>query len=341
MQDARITLREVAAAAGVHPSTVSRALRRAGSKDAEVPSDVRIREIAKDLGYVPNRNAASLKTLRSTAFGVIVPRLTDVVLSATYDAIERTANDAGFDTFVANSHDDPDEQLRRIELLLGRNVDGLIVGDARLDNANLAALDRRGVNFVLVNRRQPGRLSVTCDDYRGGWLVGEHLAQLGHKRVAIISGPRWASTAVDRLTGCVDALESHGITVDSAMRMFKGFDVSDGAEGARALLARPKPPTAIFAANDTCAVGVMGVLRELGLRVRDDVAVVGYNDIDICASLAVPLTTVSSPFREMGTYASQTLLALVDGKTVSSTILQPQLVVRASTDDRIASVSHR
>ncbi|ANI40914.1 LacI family DNA-binding transcriptional regulator [Mycolicibacterium vaccae] len=331
MQADRVTLKVVAEAAGVHPSTVSRALRRTTGKGADDPNSVRIREIAKSLGYVPNANAASLKTHRSTAFGVIVPRLTDVVLSGTYDAIEHTANAAGFDTFVANSHDDPAEQLRRIELLLGRNVDGLIIGDARLDNDNVAGLDRRGVKFVLVNRRKPGQLSVTCDDYRGGWLIGEHLADLGHQRVGIITGPRWASTATDRLSGCVDALESRGVVVHPDMRLHQGFDAADGAAGARTLLTAEQRPTAIFAANDASAIGVMGVLRDFGMRVRDDVAVVGYNDIDLCASLPVPLTTVRSPFREMGTIASQTLLSLVEGRSVSSAMLQPQLVVREST----------
>ncbi|KWX66219.1 LacI family DNA-binding transcriptional regulator [Mycobacterium sp. NAZ190054] len=340
MQAERVTLKVVAEAAGVHPSTVSRALKRTGGNSADDATSVRIREIAKSLGYVPNANAASLKTQRSTAFGVIVPRLTDVVLSATYDAIEHAANFAGFDTFVANSHDDPAEQLRRIELLLGRSVDGLIIGDARLDNDNMAGLDRRGVKFVLVNRRKPGQLSVTCDDYRGGWLVGEHLADLGHERVGIITGPRWASTAVDRLSGCVDALESRGILVPPEMCLHQGFDAADGAAGARALLTGEHRPTAIFAANDASAIGVIGALRDFGMRVREDVAVVGYNDIDLCASLAVPLTTVRSPFREMGTVATQTLLSLVEGRPVSSTMLQPVLVVRGSTST-VASAESR
>ncbi|MCZ4080444.1 substrate-binding domain-containing protein [Rhodococcus sp. H36-A4] len=330
--ESTVTLKTVAQAAGVHISTVSRALRRVAvdHRGASV-GDLKLFQLAQDMGYVPNPNAASLTTKKSTAFGVLVPRLTDVVLSAMYDAIEETANRAGYETFVANTHDDPVQQRRRIDLLLGRNVDGLIFGDARLDSANLDDLARRGVKFVLISRRYPGMISATCDDFRGGWLAGEHLARLGHTRVGIVSGPSWASTGIDRLQGCVAALVDAGVDVPDEYIREEGFDPAAGRRGAEALLALPEPPTAIFATNDFSAIGVLGVLREHSLLPGRDIGVVGYNDISICAELTVPLTTIRSPHREIGVRATEMLLAVTHGLPVSSVALSPDLIVRQST----------
>lgn len=327
-----VTLRTIAEAAGVHVSTVSRALRRAATPGADVSAaDARIMALAKELRYTPNPNAASLTTNRSTALGVLVPHLTDVVLSMVYDAIEGEADRAGYETFVANTHDIPTEQVRRFELLLGRRVDGLILGDAHLDGTNLAELERRKVRFVLVSRRSPGRLSVCGDDYRGGRQVGEHLAALGHTEVGIIAGPPWASTSVDRVNGCIDGLAAAGVEVAPHNILELGFDAVHGHDGARQLLTQSRPPTAVFAVNDFSAIGVMGALRELNLRPGRDVAVAGYNDIPVAGELMVPLTTVRSPMEEMGVRAVQTLLAVLHGLPTSSTTLPTELIAREST----------
>jgi LacI family transcriptional regulator len=316
-------------------------LRRAATPGAEVSvADARIVALAKELRYTPNPNAASLTTNRSTALGVLVPHLTDIVLSLVYDAIESEADKAGYETFVANTHDVPAEQVRRFELLLGRRVDGLILGDAHLDGTNLAELERRKVRFVLVSRRSPGHLSVCGDDYRGGRQIGEHLASLGHSEVGIIAGPRWASTSVDRVNGCVDALAAAGVEVPPANILELGFDAEHGHKGAAQLLTQPKPPTAIFAVNDFSAIGVMGALREMARRPGRDVAVAGYNDIGVAGELMIPLTTVRSPMEEMGVRAVQTLLAVLYGLPTSSTTLPTELVVRESTTGVTQVVDH-
>lgn len=328
------TLRDVAEAAGVHISTVSRALRRAtagGSSTRTRQADQKILQIAEDLGYTPNPNAASLTTNKSTALGVLVPHLTDIVLSAIYDTIESSANRAGYDAFVANTHDDPEAQKRRINLLMGRRVDGLILGDAHLDGTNLHELERRRVQFVLVSRRSPGFLSVCGDDYQGGWQVGEHLASLGHDRVGIVAAGSWASTSFDREQGCRDALAEKGIEVTDDYVVHTGFDAEEGHRGAAQLLELPKPPTAIFAVNDFSAIGALGALHQAGARPGHDVGVVGYNDIPIARELPVPLTTVRSPYQEMGSRAVEILLAVLHGLPASSLTLPTRLIVREST----------
>ncbi|WP_420039149.1 LacI family DNA-binding transcriptional regulator [Gordonia sp. MP11Mi] len=324
-----MTLKDVAEAAGVHASTVSRVLRRPATAPSE--SDLRIRQLAEDLGYVPNPNAASLTTNRSSAFGVLVPQLTDIVLSRVYDAIEATANEAGYESFVANTHDDPEVQARRRELLIGRSVDGLVIGDARLDDESLPALTRRGIPIVLVNRRYPGLLSVTCDDNRGGRLAGAHLADLGHTRIGVITGPAWSSTGLDRLAGFRAALAERRIPLDDDHVIHRGFDVMDGHAGTRALLEQDPGITALFVANDDAAIGAIGALREVGLIPRRDVSVVGYNDIPAASNLAQPLTTIRSPYSTMGRQACETLLAARNGLPVSSIVLQPELITRETS----------
>lgn len=329
---AAVTLKTVAKAAGVHTSTVSRALRRVAHDGAAAnPRDVELAELARTMGYVPNPNAASLTTRRSMAFGVLVPRLTDTVLATVYDALEETANRAGYATFVSNTHDDPEEQRRLVSQLLGRAVDGLIIGDARLDNDNIARMREHGADVVLVSRRSPDAVSVTIDDVAGGRIAGEHLVALGHRRIGLVCGPLYASTAADRLDGFRAALAAGGVVLPSERIYEEGFDVAAGRRGAQWLLDRPDAPTAIFAMNDDCAMGVLGVLRERGLTPGREVSVLGYNDIPISRELTVPLSTVGCPIREMGMRAAETMLALVHRLPVSSVMVQPTLVARATT----------
>lgn len=326
-----VTLQQIADLAGVHVSTVSRILRAPNSSSASAET---VRGIARELGYRPDWNAASLRTQQSKTIGVLVPRLTDHVLAAVYDAVELTANGLGFETFVANTHDDVTEQRRRVDLLLSRRVDGLVLGDCHLDGSNLAYLDSQGIPYLLVNRRSGTALSVTADDLHGGRLVGRHLVAAGHRRIGIVTGPSHASTAVDRSDGCREAARELGVLIGDDDVVSTGFNVADGREGAELLLQQPNPPTAIFAANDFTAIGVLGVLRDRGLQPGLDIAVVGYNDIPLAAELTVPLTTVSSPMEEMGRQAVESLMQILGGGDPLSQTLAPALVIRQTSPSK-------
>lgn len=328
----RITLRVIADLAGVHPSTVSRVLRRAASgRLPGSPNDLRITRIASELGYVPDPNAASLKTNRTHAIGVLVPRLTDTVLALIYDSVEATANAAGYETFVANTHDRPEEQLRRMRLLISRRVDGLILGDAHISGNNLSYLSHLSTPFVLMNRRSPGHLSVTCDDFQGGHLVGEHLASLGHNLIGIVAGAEWASTSIDRIAGCIAGARTYGVKIPRRRIITTGYDTDAGRVGTDLLLKQAPPPSAIFALNDFAAIGAMGALRARGLVPGRDVAVVGYNDLALCAELPISLSSVRSPLEEMGMKATEALLSLLQGGAPRSLTLAPTLEIRESS----------
>lgn len=328
-------MRTIAERAGVHVSTVSRALRpdtpTAELTGVSAAAAERIRAIADEVGYRPDPYAASLTTRRTRAFGVLVPQLTDVVLATIYEAIDEYATEHGYQTMVANTHDKLDEQRRRIDLLLSRRIDGLVLGDAHTDGAFLREVAATQLPFVLVNRRAEGYVSVTGDDSSGGRMVAQHLAELGHERIAIVAGLPWASTGVDRTRGCRDWLAEHGLPVPDDYVQPSTFHPAGGRAAAEQLLDLRPRPTAVFAVNDNTAIGVMGAARDRGLRVGADLAIVGFNDISTAAELPVPLTTVRNPLVRMGRLAAELLFARMAGDPVESVRLEPTLVVRAST----------
>lgn len=153
---------------------------------------------------------------------------------------------------------------------------------------------------MLVSRRAGTHPSVTCDDYRGGRMVAEHLLSLGYRRVGVIAGEPFASTGIDRTAGFLDAYREEGVDVPAELVINSRFDTVGGHDAAARLLAVRPPPTALFAVNDFAAIGAMGAVREQGLQVGSDVSVVGFNDVSLARELPVPLATVSSPMHEMG-----------------------------------------
>ena len=203
-----VTLQSLARQLGLNVSTVSRVLN--GSEDdargAAAPGTVeRIRALAAELRYQANPHAASLKTRRSRSIGVLVPRLSDMVLATIYEGVDEAAAEHGYLTFVSNTQDQPDKQRKLIDMALARRVDGLILGDAHSGpdaspNPLLAEL-ARGVPFVLVSRHADAHCAVTCDDIEGGRLAARHLLDMGHRRIAVMTGEPYASTGRDRTAG--------------------------------------------------------------------------------------------------------------------------------------------
>ena len=235
-----VTLHAVAERAGVHPSTVSRALRR--DVDDTHPTTLRVRAVAQELGYTPAYAGSALRTGRTHAVGVLVHRLTDVVQAMTFEAIDDAALEAGYQAIVATTYDDPDEQRRRAELLLTRGVDGLVLGDAHLDGGYADWLAERGVPLVLVIRGAPAHVSVTVDDRLAGRLVGGHLADRGHRTVGVLAGLDWSSASTERAAGALEALRDRGAAPDAELVEPCGLDVGSGRAGMTRLLGAPARP---------------------------------------------------------------------------------------------------
>jgi len=330
----RVTLRTIAELSGVHVTTVSRVLSPApqpGARAASTATSSRIKAFASELGYVPNPHATGLRSQRSNLIGVLAPRMSDVVFALIYEGLEDAAGERGLHTFVTNSRDNPQKQRDKIEMLLARRVEGLIIGDAASDARAVDDLDRRGVPFVLVNRHAGGHPSATCDDYLGGRLAAEHLLELGHEKPAVIAGEPFASTGIDRTAGFVDRYAEAGLAIKQEWVRHSHFDVQGGREAATQLLRDGSRPTAIFAVNDFAAIGALGPLREAGIQPGRDIALVGFNDIPLAAELPVSLTSVHSEMNEMGRRAVDLLAERLAGRPTKSIRLAPWLVVRESS----------
>jgi len=326
-----VTLKGLAQELGLSPSTVSRVLNDSAgveSRWASPETNRRILELASELGYAKNPYAASLRTARSRMIGVVVPRLQDYVLATIYEGIDEAAAEHGYVAVVANSMDDPASHDLRVRKLLDRRVDGLILGDTPFDGSTLAAIEREDIPFVLVNRRSPGYTSVTCNDYLGGRLAGERIAQLGVRKIFLLAGKAEMSTSIDRTAGFTDVLAEHGIELPPDHIATGGFDASAGEEDTRRLLETAGTPEALFAVNDFAAIGALGVLRERGLSVPEDVKVIGYNDTPLASGIG--LTTIHSPMHQMGRRGLELLLQTMAGGVAESLQLDPELVIRTS-----------
>lgn len=331
----RVTILDVAAAAGVSKSTVSRILdERLPRSDSDTAR--RVRKVAEELGYIRDVSAASLRRGRTMTVGVIVPRLTDTVMAMLYEAIAYACKRTGQFAIVATTEDKPDAGREAAETLLNRGVDGLVLATSRLDDDFPSELQTRGVNFVLALRTDGKSASAIGDDRLGGYLAARHLIDLGHRRIGLISGPSYASSARGRLSGYRDALSEAGIGFDESLVAESTFGIDSGAEAAERLMSLQERPTAIFAVNDNTAIGALSTLSRRGLSVPDDISLVGYNDVPIVSSLPVPLTSVRVPFDQIAR-AALDLLSKDAGGKAETIVATPTLFPRRSTASPPAS----
>lgn len=332
MTDGPVTLREVALRAGVHPSTVSRALDPLRAVHLRAETVRRVTSAAEALGYEPNPWARNLRTRRSRMVGLVMPRLGDVVLADIFESAEDRARERGYQAVTASSRDVPTVQEVLVQRLLDQRMDGLLLATPRVGDPMLQRLHERGVPFILVNRTSGDYPSVRGDDELGGYLATQHLLMRGHRRVGIIVGPLAVSTSAGRLAGYQRAHNDFGLDVDPALMVeVADFAAQSGAQAAGRLLSRRNAPTALFCVNDSTAIGAMSVARDLGLAVPRDLSVVGYNDTAIAALLPVPLTSVSLPLGGMGKEAVDLLIDLIEGGTPDSILHTPRLIARASS----------
>lgn len=325
----RITLLDVAKAAGVSKSTVSRILDER-LPTANNPSARRVREVAAKLGYVRDLAAANLRRGSTGQIGVIVPRLTDTVMAMLYESLAKAAARNGQFTIVATTDDNPDAGRAAAEALIRRGVDGLILSTARIDDHFTDELRARGIPFVLALRQNGQSSAAIGDDPLGGYLATRHLLDLGHRRIGLITGPDYATSARGRCEGYCKALEEAGVPLLSNLIVPSTFSIESGEIAAEKLLGQKDRPTAIFAVNDNTAIGALSAIARAGLSIPNDISLVGYNDIPIVSRLPVPLTTVKVPFDHIAEMALQLLNdAVEDANEVR--VATPSLIPRKST----------
>lgn len=329
-REGKPTLKSIAEAAGVHPSTVSRALM--GKPGTRIPAATiaRINRAARELNYEPNPWAQSLRTQRAMMVGLAIPRLTDVVLAQMFEAAQWRARDYGYQTITVSAEAEGSHGAA-VKGLIDRRVDGVILATATLRDAFLPEIERLGVPFVLLNRSSRDYPSVCGDDRLGGYLATRHLIATGHTRIGHISGPMNSSTGKFRAQGYKQALQEAGIPFDPSLVAKGDFDVDSAQVAAEALLSLPDRPTAVFAVNDVSALATMAVARKHGLRIPDDVAIIGYNDSDVSSLLPIPLSSVRVPLLDMGRLAVDLLMRRINGEEIGSVLMTPELVLRESS----------
>jgi LacI family transcriptional regulator len=334
-----VSIDTIAEALGVHRSTVSRAL--SDRSDHRIPAETveRIRQMAVQMNWAPNPWARSLTTHRTMTLGLLIPRLSDVVLATIFEAAEVEARKFGYYTLTVSSQDDPDETLRLASALVDRRIDGVMLATSNIVDETPAFLASEKIPFILINRSNSDYLCVRGDDELGGHMAVEHLLDEGHRRIGMISGPMTVSTAIYRRQGYLRALESRGVPADERYIVGSSFQAKDGYLAARELLRMHHSPTAIFAVNDSVAIGAMSAAREAGVRVPEDLAVVGYNDSAVASLLPTPLSSVRMPLSLMGKKGVEMLISMVDGTTPppqEDVLFTPELIVRQSSDLRVA-----
>lgn len=326
----KVTLHDVAAAAGVSKSTVSRVLdERLPRSESETAR--RVRQVAADLGYVRDVSAASLRRGRTMTIGVIVPRLTDTVMAMLYEALARACARSGRFSIVATTNDEMEADRVAAETLLRRGVDGLVLATARSGDDFPQRLTERGIPIVLALRTDGRNLSSICDDVLGGYLATRHLLDLGHRRIGLIAGPSFASSARGRVDGYMQAMTEAGVAVDPAWVAESSFRIESGAEAMQSLMACAPRPTALFAVNDATALGALSTLAKLGLTVPRDISVVGYNDIPLVSHLPTPMTSVRVPYDQIAAAALDLLVEGPSGDDDRIRVAMPTLIPRRSS----------
>jgi len=336
MPDPPVTLRDVAARAGVHPATASRALNPETRILVSEDTARRVLDAAAELGYHPNPVARSLRTRRSHTVGVLIPDLNNPLFPPIVRGLEDRLAAAGYVALIGNTDSDDERERMVFEQMRARHVDGLVLATARLHHPLLAEAARAEIPVVLINRlaQDYSFPSVSVDNERGVRMAVAHLSALGHRRIAHIAGPQEMSTGLSRYRGFVSAMESARLPIDDDLIVFaKAFTVEEGLRCSRLLLERGTGCTAIAAGNDMLAVGCYAALDDAGLSCPDDISVVGFNDMPFIDRLRPPLTTIRFPHYQVGTEAAQLLLERIaeHASPVKILYLAPELVIRGST----------
>jgi len=333
------TIKQIADAAGVHPSTVSRALDP--KKRHLVADDVakKIAAQAATLGYQPNRLAANLRLGRSDLIGVLLPDIANPVFAPILGGITEVLSAEGYAPIVADAGNASSHQISFVERLLSQRVDGLILATVSRDDELVGFCIQRGLPVILVNRSEARDRdsSVVSDDHVGMRLAVDHLVALGHRRIAHVAGPLSTSTGTLRLDGFVSAMAEHGL--NGLVCEAAAYSREAGARAAVDLLTATPDISAVVAANDLLALGVLDALKARGLRCPEDISLVGHNDMPLMDVVWPPLTTVRIEHRDMGRIAANMLVeAIKSGSSeIRHVVLRPELVVRQSTAPRADS----
>ena len=327
-----MTIAEVARRASVSIATVSRVLNN-------VPRGVgaalrkRVLKAAQELDFRPNALARSLHQKRTHTLGLLITDIANPYYAGITRGIEDVSRRLGYALFICNTDRDPAAMAHYIEVLREQRVDGIIIGGGGTPGRrHFQALHHRGIPAVLIGRYDVPLPAVRIDNLKGGWEAATHLIRLGHRRVAILSGPDTSTSIQDRMKGYQRAILEHGLSLPDGWILRGDLRPASALELAGRLLSARQRPTAILAANDQMAIATIRAALKLGLRVPEDLSVVGFDNIELASYVSPALTTMGLPLYQMGVAAAEIAIRLLAGTSGKEEAwFTPELIVREST----------
>ncbi len=326
------SIKDIARKAGVSHSTVSRALHHSPLIGNETAA--RIRAIAKSSGYVPSAVARSLVSRTTRTVGVVVTSIADPFIGEVVDGIESTANEHRYSVILANSHANPELEIKVVDSFSERRVDGILVTASRVGALHGKRLAGTNVPIVLINNQHPGDFahSVGIDNIAASRAIVTHLLDLGHRRIAYVGDRSGYQSDTERFSGYRTAMKSRRVAIRPELVVRGDGKPAEGELTANQLFRLRDPPTAIFCYNDMTALGVLRAAGIRGLRVPADLSIAAFDDLLVSSYTCPPLTTIRQPKQEMGRRAMSILLQLLKGEKPESRIKLPgELIVRGST----------
>ena len=339
------TIRDVARLAGVSLATVSNVLNQ--TRPVAADTAARVMRAVEALRYAPHAAARSMRRRGSGLIGLILADITNPFFTALVHAVERAASTAGYSVLLCNSDEDLQREQQHLELLRTQRVDGIILAaTGHPSRGRAAALGQLRVPVVLVDRafNEFGLDAVMLDNRRAALDATRHILSFGHRRVAMLSGPVAMSTGAERLQGYREALLEAGVAYDETLVRDAGFREERAYEAARELLSAPKRPSAVFAANNLIAIGLMRAIADLQLQCPQDVSVVSIDDFAWASAFRPRLSTVAQPVADMGETAVRMLLARMRGNAPAAAqlaVMAPTLMARDSCSAPTRAVRRR
>jgi LacI family transcriptional regulator len=324
------TIRDVAKRAGVAAITVSRVINNDGYVSDETRR--RVEQAVAELDYIPNSLGPSLRSKRTQTLALVLSNIINPFWTTVARGVEDAANNHEYHIIICNTDESPSKQEEYLQFLLRKQVDGFLIVPS--SPRSLTTLLKRNVACVVLDRRIDVPMdSVRGDSVGGAYILTRHLLELGHQRIAMITGPQHVSTASDRVEGYLQALREAGLTRLQHV-LWGEYDHETGSEFTRQLLSNRPHPTAIFAANNFIAIGSMRILHEVGLRVPDDISVVAFDDLPPTLTIDPFFTVASQPAYDIGQQATELILARLSGNApqeYQEIVLPTDLIVRKSS----------
>jgi LacI family transcriptional regulator len=327
------TIKGVAQAAGVSPATVSRVLN--GNLDVNPALRARVLAAVSDLGYRPNGAARSLRTRATLVLGIIISDITNPFFTALVRGVEDAAQEAGYSVILANADEDLGKEARYLEVAVAEQMAGVVLSPASSSKTRLDLLTERNIPAVTIDRRlRGGRFdSVTINNREVAEEATAHLIAQGCKRIGLVAGPSVTTTARERLAGYEAALAKTGRRVDPTLVATADYRIEGGYEAARRLLSLRRPPDGMLVSNNLMTVGALDALAEGALRMPEDIAFVGFDEVTWALGRRARVTAVQQPTYRIGRCAADLLLARIRGEQASAkhVVLPAQLIVRESS----------